>query len=559
LAALGLGAVHTTVAILQQSMNEDGIGYLDMGDAFLRGDWDMAINGVWSPLYAAILGIVNAVFEPTIHWAFPTAQLANFGIYVVALFCFEFFWREMTSQRSRTTGESWMTFHPAGWLILGYSLFIWSSLNLIEMWAVTPDMTVAAVVYVAGGLFLRLTGPDATARTPLALGAVLGVGYYAKAAMMPLGVLLLLLTLLVPAPRSKRFFRFGAAAAAFLVVAAPLLIVLSIEHGKPTFGDVGRFTYLKHVNELRYPDFLADAERLPGDPLHPPRRIFDEPPIYEFAAPVGGTYPMAYDPGYWTAGLSPSVTVPQQLRALATNVMVYFDLFVRQQGVFLAVALFLIVMALRSGAPVRPARAEVALMIWGLAALGMYSLVYVATRYVAPFLLLFWAAWLSLIRLPSAPPYRQLLNTGVVLLIAAVWINIGALNIAGLAGVAGFQPLSETSHQAGQFSDGHDSAHGAIAEELIALGLESGDQVGHVGYSFSAYWARLAGLQIIAEIHPEDIPAFQAADNHRLQEILAAFASTGARAVIVAPLPNPAVTDDWESIGDTGYRLYRLR
>ena len=46
LAALGLGAAHTTVAILQQSMNEDGIGYLDMGDAFLRGDWDMAINGV---------------------------------------------------------------------------------------------------------------------------------------------------------------------------------------------------------------------------------------------------------------------------------------------------------------------------------------------------------------------------------------------------------------------------------------------------------------------------------------------------------------------------------
>ncbi|MGD2033324.1 MAG: hypothetical protein PVJ74_12675, partial [Gammaproteobacteria bacterium] len=44
--ALAIGAAHTTVAVLQQSMNEDGIDYLDMGDAYLRGDWDMAINGI---------------------------------------------------------------------------------------------------------------------------------------------------------------------------------------------------------------------------------------------------------------------------------------------------------------------------------------------------------------------------------------------------------------------------------------------------------------------------------------------------------------------------------
>ena len=52
--ALGLGAAHTTVAILQQSMNEDGIVYLDMGAAFLRGDWAVAINGIWSPLYGVL-------------------------------------------------------------------------------------------------------------------------------------------------------------------------------------------------------------------------------------------------------------------------------------------------------------------------------------------------------------------------------------------------------------------------------------------------------------------------------------------------------------------------
>jgi hypothetical protein len=60
--ALALGAVHTAVAIIQQSMNEDGIGYLDMGAACLRGDWEMAVNGIWSPLYSWILGAAIYIF-----------------------------------------------------------------------------------------------------------------------------------------------------------------------------------------------------------------------------------------------------------------------------------------------------------------------------------------------------------------------------------------------------------------------------------------------------------------------------------------------------------------
>ncbi len=38
------------------------------------------------------------------------------------------------------------------------------------------------------------------------------------------------------------------------------------------------------------------AEPPAGVPLHPPRLIHDNPLIWEFAAPIGGTYPLAYDP-----------------------------------------------------------------------------------------------------------------------------------------------------------------------------------------------------------------------------------------------------------------------
>lgn len=56
--AVALGGVHTLAAVRQHSMNADGIVYLDIGDAYLRGDWAVAINPVWSPLYSWVLGLV---------------------------------------------------------------------------------------------------------------------------------------------------------------------------------------------------------------------------------------------------------------------------------------------------------------------------------------------------------------------------------------------------------------------------------------------------------------------------------------------------------------------
>src|SRR5262245_28620635 len=42
----------------------DGISYLDMGDAYLRGNWATAINGLWSPLYGWVLGLSMVLLKP---------------------------------------------------------------------------------------------------------------------------------------------------------------------------------------------------------------------------------------------------------------------------------------------------------------------------------------------------------------------------------------------------------------------------------------------------------------------------------------------------------------
>jgi hypothetical protein len=298
-----------------------------------------------------------------------------------------------------------------------------------------------------------------------------------------------------------------------------------------------------------------------GAPTHEPRRIVGAPPVYEFAEPVGGTYPMSFDPGYWTRGLSPRFDPAQQIRALASNGMFYFELFARQQGGFAAVVLLLAVAAKRP----RHARdaAATALVLWGISAFALYALVYVSPRYVAPFVVIFWAGLLAGIRLPDTFSYRRLAAASSWVLVAAVWVNIAAANVEGLGKVLHFSP-GLPSDPAPAVGDQLPTAtpsrmHPAIAKGLQQHGLERGDTVAFIGYSFSAFWAHLARVRIIAELEPEHAVEFWTAPGTKQQEVLRALAMTGARAVISEPVGRAGIPPGWARIGNTGYLVYFLR
>ena len=56
------GAIHAWAA--RHIVWTDGICYLDMGDAFWRGDWKTAVNASWSPLYAWLIGLSVLILKP---------------------------------------------------------------------------------------------------------------------------------------------------------------------------------------------------------------------------------------------------------------------------------------------------------------------------------------------------------------------------------------------------------------------------------------------------------------------------------------------------------------
>jgi hypothetical protein len=390
LLAILLGAIPAWAAVVQRSMNPDGIAYLDLGDAYWRGDWQAASNGYWSPLYAWLLMLPLHLMRISPYWEFSVVQLVNFAIYLGALACFDFFWHEMLrSQRHTAAGETseYSTLPEWAWLAVGYMLFIWSSLYLIEIWAVTPDMAVAAWIYLAAGIILRIRRGAGGWRSFALLGLVLGLGYLTKAAMYPMAFVFLGVSLFAAGGLRKALPRLIIALLVFLIVSGPLVVSLSAVKGRLTFGDSGRLNYVRYVNGLPMAHWQGD---IPGNgsPLHPTRQIYDNPPVYEFASPVGGTYPPWYDQSYWYDGVVLHFDVWEQLAVLVSSLRSYFDLFFRLQGGMIGAALILYWVGCRQGSRLRAIAAQWYLLVPVVAALGMYALVLPETRNVGAFVVL---------------------------------------------------------------------------------------------------------------------------------------------------------------------------
>ena len=554
---IALGAVHAWAAVTQFSMNADGIAYLDMADAYLRGDWQTAISPVWSPLYAWVLGPVLHWLQPPMRWEFALVQAVNFAIFVAALLAFEFYWHEVTRQAQARMSLP----PPAGgvglpgwaWPLLGYALFAWTALGLIEIWAVTPDMLMAALVYLAAGMVMRLRRGKAMGMLFALLGGVLGLAYLAKAVMFPLALVLLTLCLL-SLPDRRRLLPYAAAGlAVFVLLSLPYIAAISQAKGRLTLGEAGRLTYVRYANGVVYPHWQGGPVGA-GLPLHPSRQILEQPPVYEFGSPIGGTYPISYDPSYWYEGVVPQYGAGAVARVGLRSAMYFYDLFLRQQGMLVMGMVLLYALGNWSGLTARWLFTQWSLAIFALAAFGLYALVYVEGRYVGAFVVLWWGDLLGNVRLPDRTFYRSFVAWVSGAMVALVALNILALNLAGLQTLLGSAGPTDHSVQTAPAP----RWPGEVAQELHRLGIRPGDRVAIVGYGFDAFWARLAGVRIVAELLETDAGGFWTNEAGVQTRVIQAFAGTGARAIVAEYAPLEAELPNWHRVGNTSFYLYLL-
>jgi hypothetical protein len=526
------------------SLDADGISYLDLSDAFTRRDWHNFLNAYWSPLYPILLGISRLVLPTSKRWELPSAHLLNFAIYAAALGCFEYFYAALRDSlvlrnASRDQSEEQSTFALIGewplW-VLAHALFLWVSLDLITLWDVTPDMCVSALVYVIAGLILRFR-QDSSWRRAAALGVVLGVSYWAKAVMFPLAFVFMAIALL-RAPNVKTAVKRGLVMAAiFAAVAGPLVAALSIQKHRLTFGDSGPLAYANLVSPGGASHDWQGEPALGIKAVHPVRKLLSDPPLYEFAQPIGGTYPPFFDPTYWEEGRVARFSLRAQVATIGRHLLLYAELLLHQNNALVATVLtFLFVM----GRGARRALSQnLPLFCMCGAALGLYMLVLAEYRYIGAYVAILWLGLLSPFR---APTHLRVMSGCLSCAVALVLLITVADSTA------------RSVREGGPYSAAQDIV---VSDHLDAMGLHPGDRIGIVG-GVGGYAARLSHAKVVAEVW--DVPAFWRLSQEKRQAVLLKFAETGAK-MVLAPDPGPLLTPDssWLKVDAQPLYLHMLQ
>jgi hypothetical protein len=530
--ALGLGVLAAFAG--RNAINADGISYLDIGDAYARGDWRGALSAYWSPLYSWLLGGALAALGPSAYWEFPVVHLVNLVLFAVALVCFEVFLRALRGWCDAVAGGP-AAAGPADWTwrLWGYAVFLPASLWMVTLGLVTPDLLVLGAVLLTAALLARIAAGRASVTTFVALGLVLGVGYLAKLAMLPIAVVTFALLSIMSLRRIDVARGAAIALAGFALVGLPWIAVLSTGLGRLSVGESAGLNYGWIVNrpEGQRIETGLTAFGAHEGLAHPPVQLLAAPAVYEFDGGVPGTLPLWRDPGYWHEGAATHFSLSRQARAVLANLQRLGRLAIGWAPCLLGLA----VLAVVGRRHVRAWRWPLFVLALAGVPLAMYVAIHIEYRYIGALVVLLLMAAFAAMRGPDTQQARRLTAAVVTVVFVAQVTPVAATIAYDTAHeVKGLIRLDPLIHR-----------HWQIARGLQALGLRPGDRVAVAGDFFTAGWARLARLRVTAAVEPGVATDHRAGADARLD---AALARAGVRAIVAEGEP----LDDgvWTRLGD---------
>ena len=524
----------------------DIISFIELGEAYLRGDWAVAIHGYFSPLYSILLASFLSVVDPPMYWEIFAVKLVNFVIYLASLLCFELFLFEFIhfyNRRLRDNSQTQYAIPGWVWLLLGYFLFLWSAIRWIGVGTDTPDMLVAGMVYLAMGLILRIQTRNDSWLNFIFLGTVLGFGYLAKTIMLPAALIFFMVCIFSIKGSIKSYSKVLVSVLIFLLIITPLISALSIKKGYFTFGETGKLNRAFTFQDVpaRYWQGEPDGT---GTPQHPVRKLFDNPDVYEFGMHFeDATLPIGYDTSFWYEGLI--VNANPFSWTILENLGFYYQHFFRIL-LFGYAVLFLVC----NGPSLKKLGKNWSLLVPGILIFGAYAVgkdfhyydpANADTRLLAPFAVLLFAGFFSSVSLPNSRQSKRL----VAGLVVGVFILLGS------------QFTASWTHPGSP-------VHWKVAQQLYQLGINPGDNVAAVQLGPSSpatteYWARLARVRIIAEV--PDSSRFWQADEAGRTQIYQRLEEAGARAVVCKQndlLLATAAAKQWIRVTDTDHYIYLL-
>lgn len=214
------------------------------------------------------------------------------------------------------------------------------------------------------------------------------------------------------------------------------------------------------------------------------------------------------------------------------------------------------------------------LLFPSIAALAMFSVVLVEGRYIAPYPIVIGFVAFSAVAVVKSPNSLTLVYR-IVLLTAAFFAVSSATPAAGE--LLQFARSLHGNEILGRSGPWHVSSE-AVSDALRARGLQRGDRVAYVGESDDFYWARLAGMQVNAEIRqwPTDYFVYSLVPKTRMPELEHSVDTYWAsppelkgeidrllyradsKAIVTDTFPADGGTDGWDHVPGTSFYIHLL-
>lgn len=525
----------------RQLMSPDGISYLDIADHYTQGTWRLAVSEYWSPVFSWCLAAALSLFRPAPQVEATLVHGVSFVGYCFALITFEYFFRQLTTVLAVLDPESAKQLRLRQLLLIAaYAAFIVGTIG--PLGSTTPDLLVTVLVYLVSGMMLRCSLEDVGLPFCACLGAVLGICWLTKSALLLPGLMALASWAIQGWQRRRPLVHVICALLALSAVCFPYLAAIRIAKGHWTLGRTGLLNYSWEVDEVpRYFHWQGGPKGY-GKPLHPTRQMMASPPVYEFSTNWGVTYAPWFDPPYWYEGLRVKFDAGRQIRAFGVNFSTAMVLLLMSPGAFVG----LLIWCFKRG------NGRAVLMWWKMtgcawvwcgATVLLYSAVCVEPRYISGTL----AVMSCLLLAPAlSSPVPILVRRTGYLIAASIFPCVQALWRPAVFGAA-FLLVELTGLEP------NGNAYWQEAQYLQHIGVRPGDAIGVIGEGAGAYWARLLHAHVIAEIpapdtrksglvrafHPDPtgIIAFWRASRERQQEVLSVFSRAGAQWLVAEPVP----------------------
>ena len=496
------------------AMDGDGTAFMDIVQDLRSGHAALAINGYWNPGYPAVLAAMDSIARPTLWNELATLRYINVGIFLLAMLACLFFTGELARGRDlKGDGEVNAAVPRYALHLLGLALLLFSLGRELPVAAPRSDTLLMMFLLLAAALVLRLLNGAGFWAYP-ALGLALGCAYLTKSfAFLPSVTLILALGLYaLLGKRQNRIRGLGGTALlalVFALTAGPYILAISRQLGHLTTGESARLNYAFFIDNTQrwhewYHGTLGHAG---GTFLHPEAVLAGPPPVFSFAAHPYGTFPLWFDPAWWTLGIKPHVYLRGHgLRALRNTALLARYLLERPEiFVLLAVAVGFgaVWPRLRARRHLQANLWALAPIVWGLLMFAIYFPIDLQARYLtAPFLLFLLPVFALLrVRPQSSEAAAENRFIGTSTTCSALVVLFAGIGLA-----QAFTFLAERRRQtppAEQHHPGYDREIFPAAAALDQLGLQPGDKIACMGdracYT-DHYWARLAGTQILAQV-----------------------------------------------------------